>query len=180
MRLAVLLLFAVSVFAQASGSVIALHEGALPSTPVPPGHLTLPTAPAQSSETVWVGAGGFQGQHHAVPAVFGAVRLATATWSWNSIEFASLGHHPLVIQTTMEAGIAQRIATYGSVDVFAIFGGGPSVTGSSVGGSFAGGFLGQASIGRGATIGVFARVQQVTGSISASSVMLGLVVGVGR
>jgi hypothetical protein len=191
MKFAALLLFTVSAWAQnwPSNCVMETTTGWVKCPTLSPAGAFAPpaagTPPAVPSNTaggssVWVGAGLFQGSPHMIPAVFGAARISGNTWSFNAIEFQALRRHPFTLQTSMEAGVAQRLATVQGIDLYGILGAGPSVTGSTAGGSFAGGFLGQAQIGKSATVGVFGRVQQVTGSQAASSIMLGIVVGLGK
>lgn len=172
MRLAGLLLFGASAWAQISGPAIAPSVGQLSpggaasSAPSPPG--------------VWIGAGLFQGQHHLEPMLLAAASLGKATYSFSTVEFQGVRKHPFAVLTSVETGVAQRLTTVSQVDVYAILGAGAAATGSTAGGSFAGGFLATAPVGKGWTAGLFARVQQTTGTLATSSVTLGVVVGMGR
>ena len=138
-----------------------------------------PSDPAGES-SVWVGAGVFQGTHHAIPMVIGAVPLGQRTYSFTTLEFQGVQRHPFSVLTSVETGVAQRLTSASGIDLYAILGAGAAATGSSAGGSFAGGFLAMAPIGKRFSAGLFARVQQTTGPLAASSVMLGVVIGVGK
>jgi hypothetical protein len=109
----------------------------------------------------------------------GSVRISKDLWSFNTIEYAGLQRHPFTILTSGEAGLAQRVSTVSGIDVFAILGAGAATTGSSVGGSFAGGFLGMAHF-RKWDVGLFARIQHTTGQQAGTTAKLGVVIGVGR
>ena len=209
MKFAALLLFTASAWAQnwpsncvmdttgwvkcpiVSGPAIVLPVGNAPPSPTStgsPAAPSLPTAgtpPAVTSSTaggssVWVGAGLFQGQHHLEPMGIGAIPLGKNTWSFNTVEFQGVQRHPFAVLTSVETGVAQRLTTVSGIGVYAILGAGAAATGSTAGGSFAGGFLAMAPVGKGWTAGLFARVQQTTGTLAASSVTLGIVIGAGK
>ena len=190
MKFAALLLFTTSAWAQVSGPVTAPPVGNAPPSPTSTDSPAVSsyaagTPPAVTSSTaggssVWVGAGLFQGQHHLEPMGIGAIPLGKNTWSFNTVEFQGVQRHPFAVLTSVETGVAQRLTTVSGIGVYAILGAGAAATGSTAGGSFAGGFLAMAPIGRGFTAGLFARVQQTTGTLAASSVTRGVVIGVGK
>ena len=166
MKFTVLLLLSAAAWAQVSGPAIAQPGGATPLAPTSPG--------------TWLGAGAFQGTHHVVPMLIGAVPLGQRTYSFTTLEFQGVQRHPFAVLTSVETGVAQRLTSAQGIDLYAILGAGAAATGSSAGGSFAGGFLALAPVGKRFSAGLFARVQQTTGPLAASSVMLGVVIGVGK
>ena len=198
MKLAALLLFTTSAWAQTSGSTsisnlaqIPLISGPVTAPPSPtstrspavasPPAGTPPAVPSNTAggSSVWVGAGLFQGRH-LEPMGIGAIPLGKTTWSFNTVEFQGVQRHPFAVLTSVETGVAQRLTMVSGIGVYAILGAGAAATGSTAGGSFAGGFLAMAPVGKGWTAGLFARVQQTTGTLAASSVILGVVIGVGK
>lgn len=166
MKLLVLFTLAASAFAQISGPAIAQPGGTTPLAPTSPG--------------TWLGAGAFQGTHHVVPMLIGAVPFGQRTYSFTTLEFQVVQMHPFAVLTSVETGVAQRLTSAQGIDLYAILGAGAAATGSSAGGSFAGGFLALAPIGKRFSAGLFARVQKTTGPLASSSVMLGIVAGIGR
>jgi hypothetical protein len=143
-----------------------------------------PAAVTPPEPSILVGLGVLQNSPRPVPFGVIGLRVKGESWQWNTAEFESVGTHPFQLNFKFQAGLAHKVATLNGIDVYAVAGLGPSVTGGTSGTSLAGGFLAMAHMHAGFSGSVYARVCQNTVPDPASpgqtktqtSAMLGILV----
>lgn len=133
-------------------------------------------------------AAGVQFTGYSSPAINGLLAYARRiagqdrpTYSYTAVQFTSADQQPFRLMATTETGLATYLFRFRGVDVFGLATAGlasaGSASGTNVGYSVTGGFIGLVGISKGVSIGPYYRV--LKSSLSGAQHAVGMLIGIG-